>query len=137
MRYGLSYVVIAVGVLFLCAPARAQDNGADDEARFKLPRGVRRIDGRVKDIDPKLMKIAVEVEVEPDKPAEILIFQMTGDTKVRKAEHAMSVDDIRKGNPVLVWYVPSAKKGEPGKAVLIRVFEGLRDYPLRPRPRPR
>ena len=125
-------VMLILALMGLCGAAPAQDNAADDGLP-SLPKGVRRIDGRVKEIDLKLMKIAVEVEVDPDKPAELVIFALTPETKVRKRENAESLDDIRKGMAVLVFYLPASKKGDPAKAVFIRILEGLRDYPRRPR----
>ncbi len=120
-----TWLVIAICVLAAGAwgAARAEDTKPDPGDATRPPRDAEFVDGRVKEIDLKVAKIAVEVEVEADKPAEVMIFALTVDTKVRKAEKAFSVADIRKGNQVRVWYTPSDKKGESGKAVFIRLFD--------------
>jgi len=57
----------AACALLLGAAAFAEDNATGTTCSSGCE-GVRRIDGRVKEIDLKLMKIAVEVEIDRTSP---------------------------------------------------------------------
>ena len=90
--------------------------------------GMKRADGRVKDIDLKIAKLAVEVEVEEGKPAQIMIFLLTKDTKVREREHIRGVDDLHIGNRVIVFFKPGEpatkeKKETLPTALFIRIMD--------------
>jgi len=107
--------------------------GADDDADPELPlgRGVRRVWGEVKEISLEKMKLAIEVEIDEDKK-EIQIFLLTKDTKVRKQEHARSLDDVKKGASVVVFYRPVRGKDETPTALVVRIYEGRRYGPKKP-----
>ena len=117
--------VCAVVVMALCFTVTAAAVGA--EAR-PAARGVRRVWGEVKEISLTKMKLAVEVEVDEDNK-ETRIFLLTEDTKVRKQEHAKSLDDIKKGVGVLVFYRATPGKPDTPTAVVIRIQEGRRYGP--------
>lgn len=122
----MAWVAMVLGLMLalVCGVALAQ-NDADNppEEGDDTTQGAAFVDGRVKEIDLKIAKVAVEVTPTSDKPAEIMIFTLSAETLVRKNDKALKVIDVHKGNPVRVYYTPIDKKGESGKALLIEIVE--------------
>jgi len=126
-------------MLVLCfAPGvirAAQDpaDGTKDDPGIEMRPGLKRVDGRVKEIDLTLRKIAVEVETEAGKPPVVMIFLLTDETKVREREDAHTLKDVHNGSRVLVFYTPPEKKDVIPTALFIRILDAPSG--LRPRAR--
>jgi hypothetical protein len=115
------------GLVYVAADEKGGE--AKGDASAGPDHAMSRVDGRVKDIDLKLMKLAVEVELEPNKPATLMILLLTKDTKVREREHARTLADVHLGNRVIVFYKPG-EKAEGGEkketlptALYIRIMD--------------
>ena len=126
------WIIRLAACLAVCFAANrlfaADDAPKDDNARPANAEEM--VSGRVKDIDLKVCKIAVETWGDPTKPPEIKIFLLNAKTTVRKAEKPLTVVDIRKGNIVLVVYKPGAKEGDLPTATVISIDEGFgRGFP--------
>jgi len=116
-------LVLSLAAGLACA-AEDRPGGTKDDPGMDLRPGLKRVDGRVKEIDLKVRKIAVEVETEAGKDRVLMIFLLTEETKVREREKARTVEDIHKGNPVFVFYRPPEKKDAIPTALFIRILEG-------------
>jgi hypothetical protein len=121
--------VLVLAVMCVALPfAFAPDDDIEDVQPVRPGlRRLRNVWGRIKDVSEAKRLLAVEVETEEgDK---IAIFQLTNDTKIRKAEHVKKFDDLDKGIEVIVFYRDKTGDEKYPTALMVRIRDEADPHP--------
>lgn len=122
---GLRVSAACVLVLLVAAgmfPARGEEKTTTEEQPGKATGGrVENVWGRVADTSAKKMLLGIKVETE--KGEEIQIFKLTKETTVRKEEKVKTLNDLRKGILVIVFFRAKEEDEKYPTALFIRIPE--------------